>query len=121
MTTYYPWKVGTLKAWLNSEMCRKRAVPGLADDLGVSALATDLKIQDRYLWGWLTGSLELITLEQLQRIARYRGLSIYETVQWLGICSAHLEDLVEACGKEIEIFPLFLNTHQRIPAIMGAY
>lgn len=110
MAVYYPWKVWILRDWLNTEVRRKRAESNSAKQSGISALAKDLQISDQVIWKWLINSSEFISLGELQAIARYRGTSVNDTVQWLGIRPAHFNEMVEASEPSTDALAVFSRT-----------
>lgn len=105
MAAYYPWKTWNLKRWLSAEVGRRQ---------GLETLSEDLQIPQRQLWQWLTDTSEDITLEQLMAMARYRRMSLQEAVQWLGIRSGHVEELVEM-AEDIDALPTFPDSAATAP------
>ena len=83
-TQSHPWKVQALVDWLKAEGSQGK---------DHTALASDLNISQDLLDDWLMTPLPALTLENIHSIARYRGWTLDSTVQWLGICSAHLAEL----------------------------
>ena len=86
MRNYYLWNAQLLADWLTVEISAGKSLRELADNLEISQ---DSLIQ------WLTRTVPAIRIEHIQSIAHYRNWSFERTVQWLGICSAHLAELKE--------------------------
>lgn len=87
MRKYYPWKSLTLKSWLAFEIREGRSLHELESELGIA---------QETLRGWLSLSSQAITLDHLDKIAHYLGMEFDAVVQWLGICSLHLDQLIAA-------------------------
>ena len=83
---HYPWNVQVLADWLKAEISTGKSL---------LELANALRISQKILLKWLTLPAPLITLEQIQAIARYQNWDFDGTVQWLGIGLVHLEELRE--------------------------
>ena len=83
---HYPWNVQLLADWLKAEISTGKSL---------LELANALRISQKILLKWLTLPAPLITLEQIQAIARYQNWDFDGTVQWLGIGLVHLEELRE--------------------------
>lgn len=101
-SAHYPWKVYVLASWLVSEMDRQAKLSDQSDSSGASVLASKLQIPENTLWQWVWSNSESITFEQLQAIARYCSLNINQVAQWLGICSSHLEQLLQSSGVNLQ-------------------
>ncbi|MDB9527077.1 hypothetical protein PN498_13835 [Oscillatoria sp. CS-180] len=89
MANYYPWKIDSLKNFLELEMCCGRDLKEIANRLSISSSV---------LKGWLTPPYSItltITFEQIRAIAHYRGWSIDKTLEWLEIGPAHLKEILE--------------------------
>lgn len=84
---YYPWNVQALMDWLRKE---------LANGASISEFSARLNVPYLTIMGWMALSVPSITLEDLRRIAAYRGWSFNQVVQWLELCPAHLSELVDA-------------------------
>ena len=83
---HYPWNVQALADWLKAEISTGKSLQELANALCIS---------QEILLKWLTLPAPLITLEQIQAIARYHSWDFDVTVKWLGIGLVHLEELRE--------------------------
>lgn len=84
---YYPWNVQALVDWVKGEVAplsRSRAASSPGSSLGISSDT---------LLDWQVNPAPEITLEHIVELARYRRWSFDQTVQWLGINLAHLEEL----------------------------
>lgn len=84
-TTYYPWNVGVLVAWLKLEL----AYCGSSRDI-----AAALQVPPQSLNSWLRQALPTITLQEIYGISQYRGWSVYQTLRWLELKPAHIEELI---------------------------
>jgi hypothetical protein len=84
MQNYYPWNTQALVDWLNQEL-RYRTRPDLE---------AVLKVERHVIKSWLTESSPAITLTHLRAIAEYRGWTLDQTVSWLGLQPAHVQELI---------------------------
>ncbi|MBD2113449.1 hypothetical protein H6F59_16615 [Nodosilinea sp. FACHB-141] len=84
MQNYYPWNTQALVDWLNQEL-RYRTRPDLE---------AALKVERHVIKSWLTKSSPAITLTHLRAIAEYRGWTLDQTVSWLGLQPAHVQELI---------------------------
>jgi hypothetical protein len=84
-TSYYPWNVQVLIRWLKQELT---AQGNLRD------LATALQVPIPVLMDWFKGAMPIITLQHIRGIAQYRGWSVQQTLGWLELKPAHVEELI---------------------------
>lgn len=112
MTTYYPWKVWNLSAWLISETSGKASFSEKPSGLSLLGLSKQIDISQHILARWIYDSSEQITLEELSKIARYRKLSIHEVAAWLGICSGHLQEMIDQSKLANKSIQGYLNQDQ---------
>lgn len=84
-TNHYPWNLQVLVDWLNLEVSK-----GIAP----KTLANNLQIPLPTIQAWQTQSIPTIELAHVVAIAQYRGKSVIQTAQWLGIKPAHFEALL---------------------------
>lgn len=103
---YYPWKAYLLQSWLKSE---------LADGKSLDDLLQALDMPYHLVLSWLRTPPLAITLPQLQAISRYRGQAFETTVEWLGICPAHLNELIQVSSPP-HLPPLSSTTPMGRPA-----
>ncbi|NER80424.1 MAG: hypothetical protein F6K42_12775 [Leptolyngbya sp. SIO1D8] len=85
--SHYSWNATALRTWLETERATRKNTLKLSHQLNVPM---------PILVNWLTPQSSLfvnITLEQLQVISNYRGWRLDQTIRWLSICPAHLEEL----------------------------
>lgn len=85
MQNYYPWNTQALVDWLNQEL-RYRTKQDLEAVLGV---------ERHVIKSWLTKPSPAITLTHLRAIAEYKGSSVDQTISWLGLQPAHVQELVD--------------------------
>jgi hypothetical protein len=85
ITNYYPWNVQTLATWLRLELRTYRSP---------RALAVTLQVPSSSLRAWLSSPLPTITLSDLRSIAEYRRWSLQQTMGWLELKPAHMEELI---------------------------
>lgn len=88
MVNYYPWKVQDLGNWLRLEIATGKSLQDLAEGLQIPRhiLNEWLSVSSPFTWS-------TITQDQIEGIAYYRGWSFRKTLEWLGVGSAHLEEL----------------------------
>ena len=86
----YPWNIQALVNWLKREF----------GDGSKRTLETHLKVPGYVIQSWFTSPMPLITLSHIRLIAQYRGWSLKETLDWLEIRPAHLQELIE---QEIDL------------------
>jgi hypothetical protein len=84
-TTYYPWNVQTLVSWLKLE---------LSYHSDMRSLAAALQLPVPVIRDWFRGGVPTITLQQVRHIAHYRRWSVCQTLQWLELKPAHIDELV---------------------------
>lgn len=84
MQNYYSWNTQVLVDWLNQEL-RYHTRQDLEAILGV----------ERYvLKSWFAKPSPAITLTHLRAIAEYKGWDLDQTISWLGLRPAHIQELV---------------------------
>jgi hypothetical protein len=84
---YYPWNVQALVDWIKGE------VAPLSCSGAAASPGSSLGISNDTLLDWQVNPAPQITLGHIVELARYRRWSFDQTVQWLGITLAHLEEL----------------------------
>lgn len=92
---YYPWNLQALADWIQQE---------IENGISRQHLESKLEISSEVMRQWLTTPASesltaIITLAQLQSIARYRQWTVDKTAQWLDIRSAHLEEMAARAAK----------------------
>lgn len=90
-TGYYPWNLKVLIEWLDEERPRYPNPLAFAEALGISL---------EKLRTWSVSQLPLISLEDLNALAAYRGSNLENTALWLGITQNHLYVLMEGSRSE---------------------
>lgn len=88
-TSYYPWNVQVLINWLKLELSAQGNLRGLA---------TTLQVPIPVLMSWFKGAMPPINLQHIRGIAQHRGWSLQQTLIWLEIKPAHLEELIAQDG-----------------------
>ncbi|MGB3136839.1 MAG: hypothetical protein WBG38_07860 [Nodosilinea sp.] len=84
-TTYYPWNVDILVSWLKLELTCSGSFRDIADAL---------QIPPHILSGWLRGSMPAIGLSEVLAISQYRSWSLHQTLRWLELKPAHIEEIM---------------------------
>ncbi len=84
-TTYYPWNVQVLTDWLKLEITYQG---------NLKDLAAALKVPPHVLNNWLKDQMPTISLPQVRNIAQYRSWSVRQTLDWLELKPAHVEELI---------------------------
>ena len=84
-TSYYPWNVQVLASWLRLE---------LTNHPSPRALANVLQIPSHSLRAWLSHGTPSITLAEIRAIAHYRRWTMQQTIAWLALKPAHVEELL---------------------------
>ncbi|NJL47112.1 MAG: hypothetical protein HC929_05875 [Leptolyngbyaceae cyanobacterium SM2_5_2] len=84
-TSHYPWNTKVLIDWLRQELT-------YYDDM--RALAVSLNLRPHVVRSWLTSPMPTITMSQVMAIANRRRWSVQQTIQWLGLQPAHVEDIM---------------------------
>lgn len=90
MQDYYPWKIRILRKWLDQEKAKYPETRSFSNALG---------IQSHTIRDWSVQPLPTITLDQLQRIAKYRKWSLQQTFEWLELKQAHIEFILQTANK----------------------
>jgi hypothetical protein len=93
-TSYYPWNVQALVSWLKLE---------LSYHDNMQSLAVALQLPISVINAWFRGELPTITLQQVRHIAQYRRWSVGQTLQWLELKPAHVDELIaqDATGDRV--------------------
>lgn len=85
MKNYYPWNTQVLVDWLNQEFKQNNS----------SDLEAALNVPVSTIKSWLTESSPRITLADIRAIAQYRGWNLEQSVSWLGLRPAHVQELIQ--------------------------
>jgi hypothetical protein len=85
ITNYYPWNVQVLASWLRLELTVHRSP---------RALAMAMQVSSSSIRAWLSSPVPTITLAEICAIAQYHSWSLQQTIDWLGLQSAHVESLI---------------------------
>lgn len=84
MQNYYPWNTQALVDWLNQELRYRTR----------QDLEAVLNVERQVIKSWLTKPSPAITLVHLRAIAQYKGWDLDQTISWLELQPAHVQELV---------------------------
>ncbi|TVQ08189.1 MAG: hypothetical protein EA368_12310 [Leptolyngbya sp. DLM2.Bin27] len=90
-TAYYPWNVENLAGWLKLELTYHGSM---------QALAAALQLPTHVVRAWFQSALPTITLHQVRHIAQYRRWSVQQTLQWLELKPAHVDELMAQAASD---------------------